>query len=67
MGNIQTLTRDGITRSYLYDGNKLSSTSGAPGTGTYQYDGNGNAINDGRNEKAITYNCLDLPSSVPSG
>jgi len=66
MGNIQTLNRDGVTRTYAYDGNKLTSTSGAPGTGTYGYDGNGNATYDGRIEKAITYNSLDLPSAIPS-
>jgi len=64
MGNISTLNRDGVTRNYAYSGNRLTSTSGAPGTGTYLYDGNGNATYDGRIGKAITYNVLNLPSTV---
>lgn len=64
MGNIQSMNRDGTTRNYLYTGNRLTSTSGAPGSGTYQYDGNGNAVYDGRIGQSITYNVLNLPSTV---
>jgi RHS repeat-associated protein len=64
MGNIQTLNRDGTIRNYVYSGNLLSSTTGAAGAGTYQYDGNGNITYDGRNGQAITYNNLNLPSTV---
>ena len=64
MGNITTLNRDGVTRSYVYTGNRLTSTSGATGTGTYLYNAIGSATYDGRLGQTITYNDLNLPSAV---
>ncbi|WP_158800307.1 DUF6443 domain-containing protein [Pedobacter sp. L105] len=61
MGNIQTLNRDGVLNSYIYMGNQLTSTTN---TGTYQYDGNGNTILDGRLGQSIVYNTLNLPAAV---
>jgi RHS repeat-associated protein len=66
MGNISTMSRyDGITTkvgTYGYVGNQLTGVSaGALATGTYAYDGNGNATTDGRNGMTLTYNHLDLP------
>ncbi|MEE1946440.1 DUF6443 domain-containing protein [Pedobacter sp. KR3-3] len=66
MGNITSLSRDGgMAGSYSYIGNKLISINGGPlATGTYTYDGNGNTTTDGRNGATITYNYLNLPTSV---
>lgn len=64
MGNIQTLNRNGTTRNYFYNGNRLNNTTGAAGTGTYLYDANGNATYDGRLGQTITYNRLNLPSAI---
>jgi len=65
MGNILSLNRDGVTRLYSYSGNRLTSTSGAPGSGNYIYDGNGNTVYDGRIGQSFIYNRLNLPSSIP--
>jgi RHS repeat-associated protein len=69
MGNIQTLSRDGGTvGTYNYTGNRLSNITGGPlATNTYQYDSNGNATTDGRNNKTIAYNILNLPQTVSGG
>jgi len=64
MGNILSLNRNGAARTYAYLGNRLSSTNGAAGLWTNQYDANGNMIFDGRLGRAVTYNTLNLPSSV---
>jgi RHS repeat-associated protein len=45
--------------AYSYTGNRLLSVAGL--TGTYAYDANGNAVTDGRNGAALTYNHLNLP------
>jgi RHS repeat-associated protein len=70
-GNITALKRGLPTNpatyySYTNGGlsNVLSSTSG-PVSGSFSYDGNGNAISDGRrNISSIAYNQLNLPSTV---
>ncbi|WP_199140120.1 DUF6443 domain-containing protein [Pedobacter sp. ASV12] len=69
MGNIATLTRDGSTGTYGYTGNQLSSVSGGSmATGTYVYDGNGNAtgstVGIGRTYVSIAYNQLNLPIAI---
>ncbi|MBB2145782.1 RHS repeat-associated core domain-containing protein [Pedobacter sp. LMG 31464] len=63
MGNIASLSRDNATAGvYGYTGNQLNSiTSGPLATGSYYYDGNGNATTDGRNGVTLTYNHLNLP------
>jgi len=70
MGNILSLkrgvsTNTPTTYSYVNGGmsNLLSSTSGAI-SGTYTYDGNGNALTDSKRGVTITYNQLNLPQSV---
>ncbi|WP_276090962.1 polymorphic toxin type 10 domain-containing protein [Pedobacter sp. JY14-1] len=71
MGNILSLKRGLSTNtpiSYTYANggmsNLLSSTSGAV-AGSYTYDGNGNALTDGkRGVTSISYNRLNLPQSV---
>lgn len=65
VGNIKSLNRDGVTRNYLYEGNRLSSTSGATGTGSFLYDANGNVKYDGRLAQVFLINRLNLPSEVP--
>jgi RHS repeat-associated protein len=63
MGNIGSLDRDGTgAMAYSYTGNRLLSVAGL--TGTYAYDANGNAVTDGRNGTALTYNHLNLPQTV---
>ncbi|MCJ0742624.1 DUF6443 domain-containing protein [Pedobacter montanisoli] len=67
MGNIASLNRDNAgAMAYNYENgglsNRLSSVSGL--TGTYGYDGNGNATTDGRNGVALTYNHLNLPDTA---
>ncbi|MET3981624.1 RHS repeat-associated protein [Mucilaginibacter sp. UYP25] len=70
VGNIQSLTRlDPRTSTtsnlvYGYDGNQLSTLTGTPVTGTYQYDGNGNAKFDALNNVNIAYNTLNLPQTI---
>jgi len=64
MGNILSLNRNGVARTYTYSGNRLNSTNGAAGLWANQYDANGNMIFDGRLGRAVTYNTLNLPSSV---
>lgn len=67
MGNIVTLNRDGAGAStYSYTGNRLTSITGSSvSTATnYVYDQNGNATTDGRNNKTISYNHLNLPVTV---
>ncbi|WP_276090959.1 RHS repeat-associated core domain-containing protein [Pedobacter sp. JY14-1] len=70
MGNILSLKRGVSTNtptSYTYANggmsNLLSSTSGAI-TGSYTYDGNGNALTDTKRGVTISYNRLNLPQSV---
>ena len=66
LGNIKTLSRDGGTAGvYNYTGNRLDGiTNGPLATGTYYYDGNGNATTDGKNGMTLTYNILNLPSTA---
>ncbi|GGH04552.1 hypothetical protein FAZ19_05560 [Sphingobacterium alkalisoli] len=68
MGNIKQLTRDNLSAiNYVYEGNMLSSVSGGGISGTYLYDGNGNATKD-RTGLVYTYNNLNLPkTAVKSG
>lgn len=64
MGNISTLNRDGVgPKQYRYsNGNKLSSIDDV--AGAYAYDGNGNAVTDGRNGATLSYNYMNLPVSA---
>ncbi|WP_305790909.1 RHS repeat domain-containing protein, partial [Pedobacter sp. L105] len=64
MGNIKTLNRNDTTRTYVYNGNQLTNTTGGPETASYQYDLNGNATVDGRSGRTVTYNFLNLPTAV---
>jgi RHS repeat-associated protein len=65
MGNIMTLGRDADpVNVYNYAGNRLLNITGGINTQTYQYDANGNAIKDGRNDVDVSYNTLDLPSTI---
>ncbi|UEG55322.1 RHS repeat-associated core domain-containing protein [Mucilaginibacter daejeonensis] len=70
MGNIQTLQRDGTSRNYTYynngQSNQLRSVSGLTLT-DYVYDANGDAATDGRLNKTIIYNLLNLPESYSGG
>ncbi|MBK1442812.1 RHS repeat-associated core domain-containing protein, partial [Parapedobacter sp. ISTM3] len=65
-GNIATLKRDaGAVWTYGYTaagGNRLQTITG--GSATYQYDANGNMTLDGRVNRSVTYNELDLPRTV---
>ncbi|MES2653127.1 MAG: RHS repeat-associated core domain-containing protein [Bacteroidota bacterium] len=63
-GNIIALTRDALSGSYNYSGNRLTNITGTLGTGSYVYDANGNATTDGRNGVALAYNFLNLPTSA---
>ena len=70
MGNIKTLIRDsGTTISYSYNNNnksnQLASLSGGF-TGTFVYDGNGNATKD-RTGMTLSYNFLNLPKTAVGG
>lgn len=70
MGNIKTLIRDsGTTISYNYSNNnksnRLASLSGGL-TGTFAYDGNGNATKD-RTGMTLGYNYLSLPKTAVGG
>ncbi len=65
LGNIKTLQRDASPlRTYDYGtaGSRLQNITG--GLNTYQYDGNGNMTRDGRLDRTIGYNHLNLPVSV---
>jgi RHS repeat-associated protein len=67
MGNITSLNRDGTgAKTYNYSANQLQSVTGVTAT-NYSYDANGNAITDGRNNKTISYNYLNLPQTVSGG
>lgn len=70
MGNIRSLVRDnGTAVSYNYNNNNKSNRlAGLSGgiTGTYSYDGNGNATND-RTGMALSYNHLNLPKTASGG
>ncbi|MES2653122.1 MAG: DUF6443 domain-containing protein [Bacteroidota bacterium] len=63
-GNIIALTRDALSGTYNYSGNRLTGITGTLGTGSYVYDANGNATTDGRNGVALVYNFLNLPTSA---
>jgi RHS repeat-associated protein len=72
-GNITALKRGAPSNaatyySYANGGmsNVLSATSG-PVSGSFSYDGNGNAISDGRRNISLAYNQLNLPSVVTTG
>ena len=69
MGNIHSMSRDGAAAStYQYFGNRLDQiTGGSLATAQYLYDVNGNATTDGRNNKNISYNLLNLPQTVSGG
>lgn len=57
-GNVCSVTRAGATTTLQHNGNRLSGSQ-------YSYDANGNLTKDtGRGISAMTYNCLNLPSSV---
>lgn len=66
MGNILSMNRDNLgLNEYSYSGNRLNKVSNGPlATGMYQYDVNGNATKDGRNEVQLTYNHLNLPATA---
>ena len=69
-GNILTLSRTGAltaTQSYTYNGNQLTSLSKNGVAGTYRYDPNGNMINDSRKNLNLSYNVLNLLSTVKTG
>ncbi|WP_443946593.1 RHS repeat-associated core domain-containing protein [Pedobacter sp. AW1-32] len=64
MGNIETLARDGGNPNW-YDypnGNQLWYVAYI--SDGYEYDGNGNAVVDGRLRKTVEFNHLNLPKSV---
>lgn len=61
MGNISSMTRDGVSGTYSYTGNRLNTITGGLATGSYAYDSNGNATTDGRKGVTLTYNHLNLP------
>ena len=67
--NILSLTRYGNKRivndiQYVYDGNRLISTSDNGRTTTYGYDLNGNVISTTENACSYQYNCLNLVEEV---
>lgn len=68
MGNIQSLTRSGVspaTLAYSYTGNQLQTvTNSGSAFRSYGYDGNGNATSDGQGN-TINYNILNLPQTIP--
>ncbi|WP_257667145.1 DUF6443 domain-containing protein [Parapedobacter tibetensis] len=65
MGNIQRLTRDGSAMDYEYLPLGSSRLNRITGVGTaYTYDGNGNMTRDGRLNRTIAYNELNLPKTV---
>lgn len=69
-GNIKTLNRDesGAGIYNYVNGNQLNSISGGGlAAGNYNYDPNGNATIDGRNNIGFTYNYLNLPVTANSG
>ena len=68
-GNILSLKRYGTSvaapqdnLAYTYEGNKLMQLNGS----TYQYDANGNMTHDGRRGLDLSWNHLNLPSSICS-
>lgn len=64
LGNIKKLTRGTSPEySYNYTGNQLQTVTGLTGS-TYTYDPNGNMRHDGRNNRDVSYNVLNLPRSV---
>jgi len=73
MGNIKNLTRNGVTLGYSYynndQSNQLKSVSGVT-NGDYQYDPNGNKIQESSSYNGLTknntisYNLLNLPATV---
>ncbi len=70
MGNITSLKRDGTSRDYTYYNGGLSNQLKAVANLTtvdYVYDGNGNVTTDGRLDKTITYNVLNLPQTITKG
>ncbi|RWU03949.1 DUF6443 domain-containing protein [Pedobacter chitinilyticus] len=68
MSNMTGLTREGQSGTYQYIGNRLQKIiNGGLATNEYYYDLNGNVTTDGRINKLITYNILNLPTSYGSG
>ena len=68
--NIQTLTRTGsaaATLSYTYTGNQLKNLTKNSVIGNYSYDKNGNLVNDSRKNLNLSYNVLNLLSTVKTG
>lgn len=71
MGNILSLTRAGNTLSYAYNGNQLTTLSGAL-SGPQYYDANGNLEFDYRSDRPsgfldFDHNILNLVSAVGGG
>ncbi|SEK54599.1 DUF6443 domain-containing protein [Parapedobacter koreensis] len=65
MGNIQGLTRDGAAMAYEYSPVGTSRLNRITGVGTtYLYDSNGNTTRDGRANRTLAYNHLNLPVSI---
>jgi len=68
MSNMTGLTREGQSGTYQYVGNRLQKIiNGGLSTNQYAYDLNGNVTTDGRINKTITYNILNLPTSYGTG
>ncbi|MXV18003.1 RHS repeat domain-containing protein, partial [Hufsiella ginkgonis] len=60
-----TYENSGISSRLASVTDATSNNAGAKaGLSSYAYDGNGNATTDGRNNKTITYNALNLPVAV---
>ena len=71
-GNIKTLQRTAngsiiAGMAYTYIGNQLTSLSRNGTIGTYQFDKNGNMINDSRKNLSLSYNVLNLLSEAKAG
>jgi RHS repeat-associated protein len=65
MGNIVTMTRNGVLGTYTNSGNQLTQITGFDANPyVYAYDSTGNMTSDGRNKTTIAYNMLNLPLTV---